>query len=211
MCLSITSVEVRHRPLQSKCDRCVHVKAPIFSLTVHVPALAGPARRGADHLCWWRWRSTTCGHELARARSLFSSGSSLMVIRRCHNDKNLTCTPVSCANFTKQKLPDHSHLHVPPSHMFAMCLTHFLLSFRSSCRHTFRSSMGLQMTSKTLTCSGNIFSRVYVCANADIASCDRQSWKTGLTRRAYSNALAIYSGHFPERKLALHMLLCYLI
>ena len=81
------------------------------------PHLAGPARRGAEHLRWWRRRSTTCGHELVRARSLFSSGSRLTVMRVCHNDKNQTCTPVSCANFTKQKLPDHSRLHLPPSHV----------------------------------------------------------------------------------------------
>ena len=39
--------------------------------------------------------------------------------------------------------------------------------------HTVRA--GLQMTDKTLTCSGKLFQRVCICAHADIASCEDKS------------------------------------
>ena len=46
-----------------------------------------------------------------RAGSLVSSGSSLSVTSRCHENNSLTWTPASCANLTKQELPNQSCLH----------------------------------------------------------------------------------------------------
>ena len=128
LCILTTTVEVRHRLPQSRYDRlmcsrddadlqfdsaCLHAGR---SSTARSKPLVLVVAAAGYHMHAHRPRPHD--HEPAqvlslgtRAGSLVSSGSSLSVTSRCHENNNLRWTPALCTNLTKQELFNQSHFH----------------------------------------------------------------------------------------------------